>query len=186
MRRLFFIILAASFIACASTETPQHVEDDTDYPDTQLDDATIVFTEDGITSVIVEAQHIDRWQSCDSTEADSVFIRFYDKEGAERSSLTADRGLIREKSEKVNVYGNVVAINEDSTILRTESLEWDPETQLITTEDYVEIERTNGDVLTGYGLKGDRNLQELEILRDVKGKVLEIPEEDREVFEKDE
>lgn len=179
MNKLIITIILTSLFACASTETPQPVEDNTNYPDTQLDDATIIFTRDGMRSVVVEAAHIDRWQSLDSTEADKVNLHFYDDDGKESSSLVADRGLIREKTEKVSVFGNVVAINEDSTILRTESLVWDPETQLITTDDYVEIDRANGDKLSGYGLKGDRNLQELEILRDVKGKVLKIPEEEK-------
>ncbi len=186
MRKLILIILPLIFMACASTDSPQPVEDNTNYPDTQLDDATIVFTEDGVQSVLVEAEHIDRWQNRDSTEADMVNLHFYDEKGVEQSSLTANRGLIREKTEKVSVFGNVIAINEDSTILRTESLLWDPETQLISTDDYVEVERANGDILTGYGLKGDRNLQELEILRDVKGKVLDIPEEEKETFNENE
>ena len=180
MKKLLLLISLALALACAETDLPQHVETDESYPDTQLDDANIVFTEDGQVTVRLLAEHIDRWNKQDSTEADTVQLYFYDDNGNQSSSLTADRGLIREKTEKVSVFGNVVAVNEDSTILHTESLHWDPETQLITTEDFVEIERADGDVLTGYGLRGDRMLQQLEILRDVKGTVHKIPESEKE------
>ena len=186
MRGLVLAILAGLLLTCAQTDTPQQQQEEYNYPDSQLDDATIVFTEDGVQSVVLDARHIDRWEKQDSTEADTVKIYFYDKDGVLRSSLTADRGLIHERSEKFSVFGSVVAINEDSTILRTESLFWDPVTELITTDDYVEIERTTGDIVTGYGLRGDRNLRELEILSDVRGTVIDIPEKDREKFQDNE
>lgn len=186
MKAFASIAIAGLFLVCTQTDTPPKQGGDYNFPDTQLDDATIVFTEDGVQSVVLDAVHIDRWERQDSTEADTVQIYFYDKNGVQRSSLIADRGLIHEKSEKFSVFGNVVAINEDSTILRTESLFWDPESELITTDDYVEIERANGDVVTGYGLRGDRHLQELEILSDVKGKVIDIPANDKEKLQGDE
>ena len=174
IKRLLIIGAIALTLACSSTKTPEPSGESINYPDTQLDDATITFTEDGIPTVLVNAKHIDRWEKQDSTEADTVELYFYDKTGVLKSTLEADRGLIREKSEAVSLYGNVVAVNEDSTILKTQSLFWDPETNLITTDDFVEVERQDGDVVTGYGMKADRLLHEIEILRDVKGKVFDL------------
>ena len=189
MRKVWPILafLLILIIACAKTESPQHVAaaDSTDYPDTRLDDAVIVFTQDGVQSVVIDAAHIDRWEKKDSTVADTVKVKFYDKEGNVTSSLVADRGLIHEKSEKISVFGHVVAVNEDSTVLKTESLFWDPQTSLITTDDYVEVQRAGGDVLTGDGLKADRQLHEIEILNNVKGKVIQLPAEDKENFQQD-
>ena len=177
------IILLLGLLACSRTETPQPVEDNVNLPDSRLDDATIVFTEDGLQSVVVEAAHIDRWEKQDSTEADSMTVLFYDKQGVQKSTLTGKRGLIREKSEKVAMFGNVVAVNEDSTVLKTESLFWDPATNLMTTDDYVEITKKDGDIITGYGLKADRHLREIEILSNVAGKVTDAAEQEKEKFE---
>jgi len=176
---LFLILLILSF-ACSKTDYPRQMDNEENFPDSQLDDATIIFTKDGKQSVVVKAVHIDRWEENDSTEADTVEIIFFDVEGHLRSTLTADRGLIREKKEKFAVFGNVIGINEELTVLRTESLFWDPETGLITTDDYVEIQRADDDILTGWGLKADRNLQNIEILRDVAGTVKKIPEAQKE------
>ena len=173
----YILALAVFFLlACTKTEPPPQKTGDNNYPDSRLDDATIVFSQDGKQSVNIIAKHIDRWEKIDSTEAEIVELIFYDKHGSRRSNLKANRGVIHEKSEKVSLFGDVVAVNKDSTVLKTQSLFWDPETELMTTDDYVEIERADGDILTGYGLKADRNLQEIEILRDVSGKVIEIPE----------
>ncbi|MCP4581162.1 MAG: LPS export ABC transporter periplasmic protein LptC [candidate division Zixibacteria bacterium] len=179
---IILLIATMAFLACTEPEPPQQNVADENYPDSRLDDATIVFTKDGKQNITIEAEHIDRWVREDSTEADTIKVLFFDDQGGQKSTLTANRGLIREKSEKVAMFGNVVAINEDSTVLKTESLFWDPETGLITTDDYVEIEKTDGDLLTGYGLKADRNLQELEILSDVAGKVTDVAEQEKEKF----
>lgn len=178
-RLLCLIALSASalFLACSETDSPDNEQIAANSPDTQLDGATIVFTKDGIRSVVVKAARIFRWEKEDSTEAISVTIDFYDDRGEKNSTLTADRGLIREKTQKFAVFGHVVAINSDSTVLKTESLFWDPQTELITTKDYVEITRADGDVLTGYGMKADRQLKEIEILSDVAGKVKDVIEE---------
>lgn len=169
-------LVTLTLFSCTKTDPPIEIEDDNNYPDTQLDDATIVLSKDGRQSVEVIAKHIDRWEKNDSTEADTVEITFFDENGLKRSILNANRSLIREKTEKISLFGNVVVINEDSTILKSESLFWDPETELITTDDFVEIKKANGDILTGYGLRADRHLNEYEILRDVTGKVEKAPE----------
>ncbi|MCD6160966.1 MAG: LPS export ABC transporter periplasmic protein LptC [candidate division Zixibacteria bacterium] len=176
------LFLALTLFSCTKTNPPKEIENDTNYPDTQLDDATITLSKDGKQNTIVIAKHIDRWEKNDSTEADTVEITFFDENGSERSILNANRALIREKTEKISVFGSVVVVNDDSTILKTESLFWDPETELITTDDFVEIQQANGDILTGYGLRADRHLSEFEILRDVAGKVEKTPETEKERF----
>ena len=177
------MILAVAIVimaSCTKTETPQIKDSDNNFPDTRLDDATIVLTQDGRQNVVLEAEHIDRWEKNDSTEAEKLKVIFYDKLGAVRSTLNADRGLIREKTEEIAMFGNVVAVSKDSTVLRTQSLFWNPQTELITTDDYVEIEQPDGNIMTGYGLKTDSNLEKIEILSDVSGKVMDIIETDKE------
>jgi len=178
--RLILIIILSAMVSCTKTETPQVKDSDNNFPDTRLDDATIMLTKDGRQNVAIEAEHIDRWEKNDSTEAENVKVVFFDKLGAVRSTLNADRGLIHEKTEEIALFGNVVAVNKDSTVLRTQSLFWNPQTELITTEDYVEIEKADGNIMTGYGLKTDRNLEVIEILSDVSGKIMDIHETDKE------
>jgi LPS export ABC transporter protein LptC len=180
------LIAALSIFGCSKTEYPREKETANNIPDASLDDATIILTQDGKQEAVVDAKHIDRWESKDSTEATTVKIVLYDSLGVGHSTLTAKRGLLREKSAKFAMFGDVVGVSKDSTILQTQSLYWNPDTKKITTEDYVEIHRKNGDMIHGWGMIADRDLQNIEITRDVSGKVKSIPESEKEKFEKKE
>jgi LPS export ABC transporter protein LptC len=177
------ILLGLLTFGCSKTEYPREKDAPANIPDASLDDATIILTQDGKQEAIVDAKHIDRWEAKDSTEATTVTIALFDSAGIEHSTLTAKRGLLREQSAKFALFGDVVGISKDSTILKTQSLYWNPETNKITTEDYVEIYRKGGDLIKGWGLIADRDLQNIEITRDVSGKVRSIPESEKQKFE---
>jgi LPS export ABC transporter protein LptC len=182
LKSIIFLSIAAVAltISCTETDTPVPKQTDNNFPDTKLDDATILLSQDGRQSVKVLAEHIDRWEKNDSTEAMIVRVIFYDTTGSIRSTLNADRGLIRENSDEIAMFGSVVGVGDDSTVLKTESLFWDAAKNQITTEDYVEITEADGSLLTGYGLRTDPGLKDFEILRDVSGKVKEVPGADKE------
>jgi LPS export ABC transporter protein LptC len=179
-------LIAITIIGCSKTEYPREKEAPANIPDASLDDATIILTQDGKQEAVVDAKHIDRWETKDSTEATVVNIVLFDSVGVEHSTLTAKRGVLREKSAKFTLFGDVIGVSKDSTILKTQSLYWNPETNKITTEDYVEIHRKNGDLIHGYGMIADRDLQNIEITRDVSGKVKTIPESEKLKFDKKE
>jgi LPS export ABC transporter protein LptC len=179
-------LIGLMIFGCSKTEYPREKEAPANIPDASLDDATIILTQDGKQEAVVDAKHIDRWESKDSTEATTVDIVLFDSVGVEHSTLSAKRGVLRENSAKFSLFGDVVGVSKDSTILKTQSLYWNPETNKITTEDYVEIHRKNGDLIHGYGMVADRDLQNIEITRDVSGKVKSIPESEKQKFEKKE
>jgi LPS export ABC transporter protein LptC len=179
-------LITLAIFGCSKTEYPREKEAPANIPDASLDDATIILSQDGKQEAVVDAKHIDRWETKDSTEATTVNIVLFDSVGVEHSTLTAKRGVLRENSAKFTLFGDVVGVSKDSTILKTQSLYWNPETNKITTEDYVEIHRKNGDLIHGYGMVADRDLQNIEITRDVAGKVKSIPESEKQKFEKKE
>ena len=178
------LLLMIAIAGCSKTEYPREKEAAANIPDASLDDATIILSQDGKQEAVVDAKHIDRWEAKDSTEATTVKIVLFDSLGIGHSTLTAKRGLLREKSAKFALFGDVAGVSKDSTILNTQSLYWNPDTKKITTEDYVEIHRRNGDLIKGWGMIADRDLQNIEITRDVSGKVQSVPEAEKEKFEK--
>jgi hypothetical protein len=165
---LVVVILFA--LACSKTEYPRLKESANNLPDASFDDATIILTKDGRQDAIVKAKQI-------------VFITLYDSLGVEHSNLTSKRALLREQAAKFSLYGDVVGVSKDSTVLKTQSLFWDPKTELVTTDDYVEIRRADGDILKGWGLRADRDLQNIEIARNVSGNVKNVPESDMQNLE---
>jgi LPS export ABC transporter protein LptC len=110
-----------------------------------------------------------------------VKVDFYDEYGEYRSTLTSDDGLVRQKMQEFSVWGHVVVEN-DTARLETNSLRWDPLTRLITTDDYVKFRRGK-DILTGYGMEADNRLENVKILRDVKGEFIDVPRSEEELDE---
>jgi LPS export ABC transporter protein LptC len=181
---IILILLSSIVIGCSKTEYPREKGVDANIPDASLEDATIILSRDGKKEAVVEARHIDRWETKDSTEAKIVKIILYDSLGIGRSTLTGKRGLLREKSARFSIYGDVVGVSKDSAVLKTQSLFWNPDTKKITTDDFVEINRKNGDIIKGWGMIADRDLQNIEITRNVSGIVKSIPETEKRKFEK--
>jgi LPS export ABC transporter protein LptC len=181
---VLFIATGLILAGCSKEEFPRAKEAPTNPPDASLDDAKIILSQHGRQDAIVIAKHIDRWETLDSTEATTVTIIMYDSTGVEHSTLNSKRSVLREKAAKFALYGDVVGLSKDSTELKTQSLFWDPKTEKVTTDDYVEIRRKSGDLIKGWGLIADRDLQNIEITRDVSGKVKNVPESEKQKFQK--
>jgi len=120
----------------------------------------------------IRADLIRRFESIDSTMGYVLDIDFFDSLGQVSSNLVGDSGVIREKSNRLQVYGRVVVVTQDSARLETDYLIWDPEIGKIQSDAYVKFTR-HGDVMTGWGMEADPDLGRLKILSDVSGSVSE-------------
>jgi LPS export ABC transporter protein LptC len=138
-----------------------------------LQKATIVMTSSGLRQAVIYADTLYVFDREDSTAAHNIKVKFYNEKGLYQSTLTANRGLVRQKLQVFSVWGNVVVEN-DTSRLETESLNWDARRNLITTNDYVSFKKGT-DIVTGYGMEADSKLDNVRILRDVAGRVHEIP-----------
>jgi LPS export ABC transporter protein LptC len=96
-----------------------------------------------------------------------VKMHFYE-EGQESAVLTAESAEVDQVTEFTTARGNVVVVNRDGRKLESEVLNWDPERQLIETDEFVKL--TDADqILTGYGLDTDPQLTNVRIHRQVEG-----------------
>ncbi|UCC81402.1 MAG: LPS export ABC transporter periplasmic protein LptC [Candidatus Zixiibacteriota bacterium] len=182
MRIRTAIILAAFLgFSCSSEDNGPQTTTTGKIPSSILEDATIILTTEGKKEAVIYADTLINFEEEDSTIAKDVKVDFYDEFGEYSSTLTSDEGLVRQKKNEFSVWGNVVVEN-DTARLDTQSLRWDPDTRLITTDDFVKLRRGN-DVLTGYGMKADNRLQNVQILRDVKGEFTDVPESEKELEE---
>lgn len=150
---------------------------DTVRPDTDMLGATIYMYDRQYVTAEIRAERIRKFESVDSTMGYQLDIDMYDTTGHIVSSLVSDSGLIREQTEDLHAYGDVVVVTEDSSKLFTDSLYFDPKTNLIHTDEYVKITRA-ADTLTGWGLEADRQLRHLKILRQVSGSLDQNKPED--------
>lgn len=155
-------------------------------PDQETWGATIYLFQEGQRRVVVTATHITRYLKSKQTTLDQgIRIEFYDQDGQQASTLTADRGMLDEQSQDMIASGHVVVVSHRGGKLETDSLRWVENTNRIRTESPVRIS-TEKDTITGIGFEADPNLDHWEITRNVQGrfdrgdeieKVLDSPEE---------
>lgn len=183
MRPFLYIFVAATALILVSgcsfdrdRSGAQSSGPDTLRPDSDMLGATIFMYDRQYVTAEIRAEQIRKFESVDSTMGYMLDINMFDTTGKLVSSLVSDSGLIREATEDLHAYGHVVVITEDSSKLETDSLYFDPKTNLIHTDEFVKITR-GADTLTGWGLEADRQLRGLKILRGVSGSLDQTPDE---------
>ena len=168
MRSLAYILLLFLIIAgCEEKNPPPIVERDpegTIYPDRELWDAEIIFTEDEQITSKLNANYIAVFENQNLTVADSGFrLDIYDSQGNHTSYITADSGVV-ESENRLLAYGDVYAVSEEGVVLRTERLRWDRARQQIISDTNVVL-TTETDTLYGEGLVSDESLENWEVVR---------------------
>jgi len=169
----YIILVCGALIVLSSCqkEQPQKAPLFDNLPDQLLSNATMVFTQDGVRRTVIKAKTVAKWTSQDLTQAESLWVDFFDEKGEHTSQLVADSGWIREKDQMLGVWGQVRVTTDEGVKLETQTLNWNPSTNKITTEDFVKITKDK-DVMTGYGLEADQNLKNVKIKTEVKGEII--------------
>ena len=103
-----------------------------------------------------------------SIQIANVDANFY---GNQETNLTADHGTIDKTNGNVHLQDNVVITSKDrGTQMTTDTLDWNRNKDLVSTEDQVKIVDEQG-VITGQGLIAHPNLKKAKINKNVKAKV---------------
>ncbi len=165
--------------SCSESEKPATLPASSKIPDSVLEKATIVMTSSGKRQAVIYADTLNVFENEDSTTASNIKVDFFNDQGQYQSTLTAKSGLVRQRQQKFSVWGDVVVQN-DTSRLDTQSLNWDAKRNLITTDDFVRLQRGK-DVITGYGMEADSKLENVKILHDVKGRVHDLPRTEQEL-----
>lgn len=174
---LFFLVVFLIVSFSCTQEEEKKVSSSIEVPDQVMEKAEIVFTVDGVRSIVIKADYVVKYEKKDLTHAKGVHVDFFDKEGKHTSVMDADSGIIKEKGQELEALGNVVVISDEGVKLETQSLKWDPQKQKVVTEDFVKITK-GGDVIYGYGLEADQKLKNFKIKKKVKGKIEKVSEDE--------
>jgi len=139
-------------------------------PDQEINGFTLTQTNDGRSVWSLTADLALVFEEADRIETTRPRIEFFDDEGESRSVLTAHAGLLKRRTNDMEVSGSVIVTSSDGTVLRTEHLTWDERRGKISTEMPVRVTK-DGDVMTGTGAEADPDLGNLRILADFKAYV---------------
>jgi len=167
------LIVLILFVSCSNDEPGATGQKDKSASTTEqvLMDSQINLLEDGRTTAVIDAKYIEKRFGEKNTIARGITAYFYDSTGNITSWLVADSGEVNERSNQLEVFGNVVVTSADSVKLYTQSLSWDQSTNSVVTDDYVEIHRRDDMTVQGYGRVTDRSLKEYTIKKQVSGKI---------------
>jgi LPS export ABC transporter protein LptC len=138
-----------------------------DVPDQEFSDFTTVESDSGLVRWVLKAPVARMYSARKLLAADDMHIEFFDKDGKRTSVLTSNKGEYNQVTHDLTALGNVVITSVEGYVLETESLVWVEKLGKMHSEDFVRFIRGR-DVLTGYGLRSDPDLKNVEILRDVK------------------
>ncbi len=139
-------------------------------PDQEISSFTLTQTNDGRSVWSLTAELALVFEEADRIETTHPRVEFFSDEGESRSVLTARNGLLRRRTNDMEVSGSVVVTSNDGTVMQTEHLTWDERRGKILTEMPVRVTR-DGDVMTGTGAEADPDLGNLRILADFRAYV---------------
>ncbi|HEY5133253.1 MAG TPA: LPS export ABC transporter periplasmic protein LptC [Candidatus Krumholzibacteriaceae bacterium] len=167
---LIALVFAVSIfvLSCQGKNKGQGTLATADVPDQEFNDFTTAESDSGLVKWMLKAPVARVYNARRLLVTDTPHIEFFDKQGSLASVLTSDKGEYNQVTHDLTALGKVVVTSQEGYVLETESLVWVNGSGEIHSEDFVKFTRGN-DVLTGYGLRADTGLRDVEIQRNVKG-----------------
>jgi len=100
-----------------------------------------------------------------------IMLFYYKKDRSIDAFVSSDRGVIGVDDQDLSLFGNVVVKSRNDTILKTEELHWCDDIKKVFTDKFVYIKKNNGDIITGYGMIADIDLDKVIMKKvDMEGK----------------
>jgi LPS export ABC transporter protein LptC len=165
------ILLCLVLMACSRIE--QNAGDKgpaRERPLAEYRDTTILDMHDGSRlSWTLKTFHLVKWPQSDLIRAEPVDLTVYDSLGEPLIRVTADSGMVDEPMNFLMAKGSVHGHSRKGMDLQTDSLRWNKSGNHVSTDASVRVVSEDGDVLTGKGFVSDANLNNWQILSDVKG-----------------
>lgn len=161
-RILTFLILMT---ACESIpDESDFIPDSLDRPNQEGWNSEVIVTRDGVMEMKLKYSHMMRWDNKQLTTFSGGMMIDMFENGSHSAILTADSGLMRNASNELSAFGNVVVISDSGVSLRSQILFWDEPAKKIRASGFVQIS-TDEDTLNGFDFESDRNLNNWKIRR---------------------
>jgi LPS export ABC transporter protein LptC len=164
------MLVAASAVGCHKDTPSTTSGEEVRVPDQEARDFTLTESMEGKKSWTLWASYAAMYNDKNLVDARTVRIDFFDKEGKKNSSLTADQGIVFQRTNDLEARGKVHVTTESGVTLETDSLRWQNARGKIVSDAFVRVTR-NGDVVTGYGFESDATLEHFHLAREVRAEV---------------
>ena len=170
-RNIFTLLLAVFcmaifFLGVSCTDFSDNKEvksvEDEKFPDMEIHTFFREMFVDNIKSMDVFATNAKMYEGHDEIELYSTYGLIYENDIV-TSSMKADKAVIDESTLYTKLYSNVILITSNDTKLYTDYIEWDNNKRYFTTKEPVRIVQPDGSWLTGVGMEGDMNLENITV-----------------------
>jgi LPS export ABC transporter protein LptC len=159
------LLLAAALAACdGSGAHPTATLQAPDSADQLLVGFSHYLTSDGIRRSQVNADTAFFFESTQLTSLRHLKAVFYDRNGAESSTLTADSASYRWQDGSMNAGGHIVLVSPDGRRLTTSTLRFDQPTNTISTDRHFTLDR-GSEHLEGDGFRADPDFRNVAVSR---------------------
>lgn len=126
-------------------------------PKREEDNMELIMTDSARLSVRLQAPKLLVMQNEDQHFTKGIFIEFYNKNGIKTTTLRADKGVQYRATNVHIALGNVIVTNlEKNQTLKTERLNWNPDTKKLYTDKFVTI-ITPEERIEGTGLEAKQD-----------------------------
>lgn len=140
-----------------------------------IGETSLIMADSGRTQWILNSTHMYKKRENGITIAEPVEFIYYGGKSKPQSHVTAEHGeTVGSEFSSFYVEGKVYVRSEKGYRLRTDHLRWDKKQNKITSDAFVRFTTRQGDVLTGTGFVSDADLDNWEILHNVKGEFHEF------------
>lgn len=160
-RRCLFLLLICMFFltSCVRFSQIQSTDDDKNIPDMIMTDATYVFGEKGRRPVVMKASRITIFnRKTDRTELEN--ISFYQDD---EMTGSCDMAVVTENNNNAQLTGNIKLYKKtDNFTIMCDSLTWNNKSQIISTQDIVDVKYEDGTTIKARGFTAqlDDNIYE--------------------------
>ncbi|MDN5216174.1 LPS export ABC transporter periplasmic protein LptC [Fulvivirgaceae bacterium BMA12] len=160
----FFKIIAFSLVvvACGENNTIDE-EDEYDGPMVEFHDVETMVSDSAVIKLKIKGAKQLTFQNGDLEYPEGVFIEFYDENSKVTSTIAANRGYYTKADNVYKVEEDVEVINfQSGEKLNSEELFWDPKTEKVHTEKFVNI-TTQTKIIKGVGLTASQDFSDYQI-----------------------
>jgi len=164
------LIALLALSGCQSSEPPSEREEGSVVPDQEIDGFALTQTHDGTKVWVLKADRALVFEQAGRVEMTDLRVDFFRESGEVRSTLTAKEGLLQQRTNDMEAFGDVVVYADDGTTLTTQRLTWNERTGKIESDRFVRVVQGR-DEFTGVGIEADPDLKNLRVKSEFKAYV---------------
>lgn len=162
LKNVTAVFAVTFFFGFACTNDPSEVKlitAEDDRPAEFQENIRLVYSDSGQVKMILEAPIAENYNQKEQPKLvfpKGIFVRFFDANGTEESSITANYAIRLINEQRWQAKGDVVVENIQNERLNTEELFWDEAKEIIYSEVFVKM-TTDSQIIMGEGFESDQN-----------------------------